>query len=344
MIPELSKTQRDRSDLTATRYSASICSNVVVYIVTWAVLHIHSNYENKISPTDWPKFRVSSNIAAASLSITFIDFFLKDIALILTLIGISMSVLFHFSLSLSNYEYRRRLTIDQRNQSLPQSSDSESLIRNESADEPSASTSTQLSADDDDKMIKAANANVAIIARKNFFKSPLLYQNALLYVFSRLFMTTSLVYMPLWLNERSYIPPTNGSSIEIMESLGEGTNIENIATVPLASFVASFIASMLFKQADRVIGHKVGYLIGSVISFCGCAWVAFAATPTSPVYELYIVAIFFGAGSSVTMIASLCITADMIGPHADQGGFIYSAVTFCDKLITGIAVVIIETM
>lgn len=101
---------------------------------------------------------------------------------------------------------------------------------------------------------------------------------------------------------------------------------------------------MLFKQTDRYVGHKIGYLIGSVISFCGCAWVAFAATPNSSVYELYIVAIFFGAGSSVTMIASLCITADMIGPHADQGGFIYSAVTFCDKLITGIAVVVIETM
>lgn len=59
MIPELSRTQRDRSDLTATRYSASICSNVIVYIVTWAVLHIQTSYENKISPGDWPKFRVS---------------------------------------------------------------------------------------------------------------------------------------------------------------------------------------------------------------------------------------------------------------------------------------------
>lgn len=254
-----------------------------------------------------------------------------------------MSVLFHFSLSLSNYEYRRRLTIDQRNQSLPPSSDTEYLIRNESADEPSTSTQRNANDDDDNKLIRTVNENVAVITRKNFFKSPLLYQNALLYVFSRLFLTTSLVYMPLWLNERSYVPapPSNGSGIEI---LTEGTNIENIATVPLASFVASFIASMLFKQTDRFIGHKVGYLLGSVVSFCGCAWVAFSATPTSSVYELYIVAIFFGAGSSVTMIASLCITADMIGPHADQGGFIYSAVTFCDKLITGIAVVVIETM
>lgn len=58
MIPELSRTQRDRSELTATRYSASICSNVVVYIVTWVVLHVHTTGESKITPADWPKFRV----------------------------------------------------------------------------------------------------------------------------------------------------------------------------------------------------------------------------------------------------------------------------------------------
>lgn len=252
-----------------------------------------------------------------------------------------MSVLFHFSLSLSNYEYRRRLTVDQRNQSLPQTSESDALIRNEAADIPSTSGIDP----DDNKTLKSSAPIVTFVAKKNFFKSPLLYQNALLYVFSRLFMTTSLVYMPLWLNERSYVPsPPANESVDLNVSLVDGSSIENIATVPLVSFIASFVASMTFKQADRVIGHKVGYLIGSVISFIGCLWVAFAANPTSSVYELYIVAILFGAGSSITMIASLCITADMIGPHADQGGFIYSAVTFCDKLITGVAVITIETM
>lgn len=251
-----------------------------------------------------------------------------------------MSVLFHFSLSISNYEYRRRLTISQRTQPLPDLSETESLITNQTVDEPSTSEPNH----DDDKYAKAnGHTDVVVVARKNFFKSPLLYQNALLYVFSRLFMTTSLVYMPLWLNERSYVPPSNGSLIEDV-IVNSGNNIENIATVPLVSFIASFIASMVIKQTDRFIGHKVGYLIGSFVSFIGCAWVVLAATPQSTVIELYIVAIFFGAGSSITMIASLCITADMIGPHADQGGFIYSAVTFCDKLITGVAVVVIESM
>lgn len=35
---------------------------------------------------------------------------------------------------------------------------------------------------------------------------------------------------------------------------------------------------------------------------------------------------------------------DMIGRHADQSGFIYSAVTFADKLITGVVVVVIEAL
>lgn len=62
MIPELSRTQRDRSDLTAIRYSTSVISNVLVYMVTWAVLRSHSSFENKISPSDWGKFRVSQEV------------------------------------------------------------------------------------------------------------------------------------------------------------------------------------------------------------------------------------------------------------------------------------------
>lgn len=45
-----------------------------------------------------------------------------------------------------------------------------------------------------------------------------------------------------------------------------------------------------------------------------------------------------------TLLCFQGITAELIGAHAEQGGFIYSAVTFCDKLITGCVVVIIENM
>lgn len=97
-----------------------------------------------------------------------------------------MTVLFHFSLSLSKYEYRRRLAAAQSHQPLPISSETDSLIQNQTVDEPYLSNS--VNNNEENTVVK-----YSVVAKKNFFKSPLLYQNALLYVFSRLFMTTSLV-------------------------------------------------------------------------------------------------------------------------------------------------------
>ena len=281
MIPELGRTQRDRTDLTATRYAASIIANVTVYIVAWAVLRVAgASSSSTIGPQDYHKFR--------------------DIALILTLMGVSMSVLFHFSLSLSNYESRRRRLLQEN----PSVNDRERLVAVVDANEP----------------------------RKNFFKSPQLYQNALLYVCSRLFLTTSLVYMPLWLNERAATIPEGPDK----------PNVELIATVPLVSFLASFVAAILLKCLHRM-SHSLSYLLGSLLSVGGCVWVATALSPTA--MQLYGVAALFGAGSSITMISALSSTADMIGSkHSAQGGFIYSTVTFCDKLITGVAVVTIEAV
>lgn len=59
MIPELSRTQRDRSDLTALRYSAMILSVVTVFGVTWAVLHSGTVQSGQITPKDSDKFKVS---------------------------------------------------------------------------------------------------------------------------------------------------------------------------------------------------------------------------------------------------------------------------------------------
>lgn len=240
--------------------------------------------------------------------------------MILTFIGVSMTVCFHFSLALSGYGTRRRQALDYMRRS-------SSIKRPLLADEETATPITPINPPRSRQR-----------PRKNFFKSALLYQNALLYVFSRLFMTTALVYIPLWLDERS-LTPSN-----VKSSAGTDKSVEHIATVPMVSFLSSFLSSMLMKYSSHLFGHQVAYLLGSVISISGCVLVLLAASPNSSAYLLYGIATLVGAGSSITMISSLCITADMIGRHADQSGFIYSAVTFADKLITGVAVIIIESM
>lgn len=154
-------------------------------------------------------------------------------------------------------------------------------------------------------------------------------------------MTSALLYMPLWLDERNRTP------VQFFDAAGEPADVktvEHLATVPLVSFVASFMASIVMNLSHRFIGHQVSYMLGSVIGLGASAWVALGTPASASQYQLYAVAILLGAGSSITMISSLSITADMIGPNTKLGGFVYSAVTFFDKLVTGFVVIIIEAM
>lgn len=61
MIPELSRTQKDRMDLTSIRYAASVVSSVIVYMVTWLIIRSKNVDEKNIGPADWFRFRVSSS-------------------------------------------------------------------------------------------------------------------------------------------------------------------------------------------------------------------------------------------------------------------------------------------
>ena len=73
----------------------------------------------------------------------------------------------------------------------------------------------------------------------NYFRSPTLFQVAVLYVTSRLFLTISLVYMPLYLTE----------------SVNEGEEL--LASVPFVCYVSSFIASIGIRYLNRLYGSKV---------------------------------------------------------------------------------------
>lgn len=310
------------------------------------ILHGRGSGENNIGPGDAFRFR--------------------DISLILSFFGICMTVLFQFSLSISNYEIRRRFS-QRRNSTFSRQSKESDAINNVESPTPSSSSgfSSEPNVVDERSPLTKSRDNLRRRGRpfdsKKFLKSPLLYQNAFLYVFSRLFMTTSLIYMPLWLDERSYTPirPTNTTSqlglldnefqamnlllIEL-ENQAASSAVEHLATVPLVSFLASFVSSVLLRYASPICGHQMAYFVGTLLSIGGCVCVYYVAPLSFNVSELFGIAVLFGAGSSITMISSLCITADMIGANSKQGGFIYSAVTFFDKLITGIVVAVIEAV
>lgn len=59
ILPELSTTHTDRSELNSVRYCMSIFSNIAVFMVAWTVLHIRNRSADRIGPSDFDKFRVT---------------------------------------------------------------------------------------------------------------------------------------------------------------------------------------------------------------------------------------------------------------------------------------------
>lgn len=60
IIPEMARTQKDRTQLTSVRYSASVISSVIVYALTWVILRTNaSSSDGKIMPKDAYRFRVN---------------------------------------------------------------------------------------------------------------------------------------------------------------------------------------------------------------------------------------------------------------------------------------------
>ncbi|XP_070499463.1 major facilitator superfamily domain-containing protein 12-like [Chironomus tepperi] len=153
-----------------------------------------------------------------------------------------------------------------------------------------------------------------------------LYKVAFVYTFSRLFLLICIIYIPIWLNE--------------LMKLKTGQTIENIAIIPLTFFASSFVVAVLLKFINQNISQNIIYSIGSLISIFGC--IIIAVPINIKVIELVGIAILLGAGSSITQISSMCIASNFIGSKCENGGLVYSIVTVCDKIFSGIIIFIIE--
>ncbi|XP_011637627.1 major facilitator superfamily domain-containing protein 12-like [Pogonomyrmex barbatus] len=149
----------------------------------------------------------------------------------------------------------------------------------------------------------------------------ILLRVAMLYVASRLFITLATVYLPLYIEE---------TKVDGKQAL---------ATVPLVSYVSSFVAALLLKYITRICGTKACYLLGAIIGIIAAIVTEFVGNSTTIVY---LVAVLIGAGSSITMVTALSVTAELIGSRTERSAFVYSIVTFLDKIITGLVVILIE--
>ena len=207
-----------------TRYAGTILSTILVYVFMWCWLGIDKD---------------SSNFGPGDASI------FRDVTLLTLGVGVFCSFLFHvimiYQKTISNdYDLDLRENENQRESNNTTNSD-EQYERNE-VDEISFSL-PEISTIEETQM--------TVI---NWLCEPQLYQVALLYMSSRLFVNISQAYMPLYLNICLEQPATY------------------VAIIPMIMYISGIFVAVITKTSAKFLGIKMTTAIYSIMGLIGCLW------------------------------------------------------------------------
>lgn len=165
----------------------------------------------------------------------------------------------------------------------------------------------------------------------DWFKEPQFYQVAGVYMCTRLFVNLSQAYIPLYLQE----------SLQLQGKF--------VAIVPLVMYCSSFVTSGLVKILNQKAGRKFSFSLGALVGIASASWVYYAGEEETGKaliffknYGIFFVAALFGIAGSASLITSLSITAELIGPNTETSAFVYGSMSFTDKVSNGLAVMVIQ--
>lgn len=151
------------------------------------------------------------------------------------------------------------------------------------------------------------------------------YALAVVYMSTRLTVNMTQVYMPMYITD----------TLELDKS--------QIALIPFISFISGFCATFPLRYLSKYLGTYITYLIGSFLILC-CSilfWYNDIICGSKAITTI-IAAVLLGSGSSVILVSSLSLTADLIGKNTGSSAFVFGCMSFIDKLSNGIAVAALQ--
>ncbi|XP_020905896.1 major facilitator superfamily domain-containing protein 12 isoform X2 [Exaiptasia diaphana] len=154
-----------------------------------------------------------------------------------------------------------------------------------------------------------------------WFRVPLFYQTAIMYMCVRLIVNITQVYIPMYTLETLHLTK------------------DKIAIMPLIIYVSGFASTFLSKPLNKYIGRQGVFLVGSLVIFAVCTWMWFLPPRNGQIYGA---SILIGVGGSTLLVTALTMLADLIGENVETGAFVYGAMSFMDKMSNGIVVQIIQ--
>ncbi|PAA69218.1 hypothetical protein BOX15_Mlig025185g1 [Macrostomum lignano] len=182
----------------------------------------------------------------------------------------------------------------------------------------------------EDRPLAAATSSASTAActkmlSLDWLKEPQFYAIGTLYMLTRLIINVAQVYLPLLVTESF------------------GLHKAWIAIVPLVVYFVSMLTSVLTETCHALgRNRKVANLLGLALigGFSASAYLVQPDTVTP--WQLAFPALSLGIGSSIIMIMSMSLTADLIGPDRDSSAFVYGCMSLVDKLANGVTVWIVQ--
>jgi len=303
-IPDLARTQNERTLLTAIRYSVSMSSTILVYLTAWAFLS-GARDSDMLTPADADAFR--------------------DTMLVCIGVGFIATIGYQAITTIPNQshvENERMDLVAPPSPHLPQpltpnltnrDSRNRSTCRffNDGPNETSRTSTPRL------------RKSMSVL---DWFKECQLYQIAVMYMCTRLFNNINQCYLPLFLQVTLKL------------------HAKYIATVPLAMFISAFATSFAMEKVNGYFGRKITSIFGAIVGILGCIWLHFGCIPNDPNVEfhIFIVAVLMGIGGTTMLVTSLALTAEFIGSDTSSSAFVYGLMSFVDKLSTGFGVLFIQ--
>ncbi|KAL1517303.1 hypothetical protein ABEB36_001084 [Hypothenemus hampei] len=159
---------------------------------------------------------------------------------------------------------------------------------------------------------------------KELFLDVQIYQVAVNYTCSRLFINLTQVFITLYLHE----------TLDMVAS--------SLAVVPLVMCLASLATAFTVGPINKTFGRKITYIFGAMLGTTACIFVRIGQGEFYRQYLIYIVASLLGSASSIVLVSSLGVTTDLIGTRTNSGAFVYGIMSFLDKFSNGIVVEIIQ--
>eukprot|EP01119_Soliformovum_irregulare_P020676 TRINITY_DN6740_c1_g2_i3.p1 TRINITY_DN6740_c1_g2~~TRINITY_DN6740_c1_g2_i3.p1 ORF type:complete len:503 (+),score=55.01 TRINITY_DN6740_c1_g2_i3:198-1511(+) len=156
---------------------------------------------------------------------------------------------------------------------------------------------------------------------RSWFRVPMFYQVAVVYMFSRITVNISQVFMPFYLQ----------FSLDLSSRFPSA-----IAIVPLVVMGTSFTTTFFLKRLNRVIGRRSAYVLGTLFSLVGLIPLLFL--PAEYWYLIFVIALFLGIGTTTVLVTSISMEADLVGTATSSGAFVYGALSFTDKLSNGLLI------